>query len=218
MASRMMHYIIALEILKKCPAMDAERFIAGSLIPDASSHSDGSYDAAHFSDRAERDGCRVKGINWARFEEKYRVQLDDALFQGYLCHLITDAVWFCRVTDRFVRWRPDKAASYKLGYEDFRRLNFLLMEDHDVSCPALQAAKTGIDEIDETRIDSVFNGLCEDFELAGPCSKNDLVIYPYDAVQEFLKESVEVCVQALDALHRGESTGDPAAYYVKVRD
>ena len=161
----------------------------------------------------------MKGINWARFEEKYRARLEnDALFQGYLCHLITDAVWFCRVTDRFVRWRPDKAASYKLGYEDFRMLNFLLVENYGLSCPALRAADTGVEEIDETKIDSVFGGLCEDFQLAGPCSKEELVIYPYDAVQAFLKESVEVCVQALDALRRGESTGAPAAYYVKVRD
>lgn len=57
MASRMLHYVVALELLQKLKIKDKNRFLVGALLPDASSHQDGSYDIAHFYAEAEREVC-----------------------------------------------------------------------------------------------------------------------------------------------------------------
>lgn len=50
MASRMLHYVIATEIAGRLSIDDMDRFIIGSLLPDASLHEDGSYAIAHFGE------------------------------------------------------------------------------------------------------------------------------------------------------------------------
>ena len=68
MASRMLHYILAIEITKNVMVNDMNRFVVGALIPDASSHNDDSYDIAHFEDIIKGNDNIRKGINWTLFE------------------------------------------------------------------------------------------------------------------------------------------------------
>ena len=94
MASRMLHYTIALELMKHMNIKDKNRFGVGVLLPDASSHKDGSYNSAHFYDEWQMD-VLYKGVNWKRFVAKYSDRLwTDDLYLGYLSHLIMDAIWF----------------------------------------------------------------------------------------------------------------------------
>lgn len=69
------------EVLNNTQIANSNRFIVGSLLPDASSHNSNSYDKAHFEDWLYA-GSR-KGINWTIFENKYKRQLmNDSLYLG----------------------------------------------------------------------------------------------------------------------------------------
>ena len=49
MASRMLHFVMASELLQELGIKDRNRFLVGALLPDASSHPDGSYDGMEYT-------------------------------------------------------------------------------------------------------------------------------------------------------------------------
>jgi len=220
MASRMLHYILAVEILKRISISDMDRFIIGCLLPDCSSHSDGSYDIAHFRDIDVSGDCIKKGINWSLFEKKYSSQIvEDSLYLGYLCHLIADAVWFKQITDKYVRIYPkDIRTKYiKRGYEDFQKLNYLLIEEYSVVCPSLPISSIDIDDINCELIQTLMQEFVGDFALQNQYEKNDLSVYPYDAVIDFINRSVSVCVKEINAFRNNDATIDPRIFYTEPR-
>lgn len=220
MASRMLHYILAVEIANNVPIRDINRFIIGSLIPDASSHSDGSYDIAHFADTDKAEERIKKGINWSLFEHKYKNEiLDDSLYIGYLCHLIADAIWFKQVADKYIRIYPkkDRMSYIKKGYKDFQKLNSLLVEEYSVTCPSLQITTLKINEVNPHLMEQLFNEFAWDFKSGEKYNKNDLQVYPYEAVIDFIDESVNVCIKEIIALRNMDKTINPYIYYVETR-
>lgn len=220
MASRMLHYILAIEIANRVVISDMNRFVIGSLIPDASNHNDGSYDIAHFGDIVKCNGNIKKGINWTLFESKYKKDLEeDDLYVGYLCHLIADAVWFNRIADKYIRIYPkkDRINYIKKGYEDFQKLNTLLLEEYFVNCPSVQISNIDIDEIHTNLVENLIQELSKDFETHIPCDKSELEVYPYEAVIEFIHESVNICVKEINALRNNQKGVNPSVYYTEPR-
>lgn len=121
MASRMLHYVIAVRVANAVLIEDIDRFYIGSLIPDLSSHNDGSYSIAHFlNDNFKDNKISEKRFDWTMFKEKYKDKL----------------------------------------LEDFEK----------------------------------------DFVIHGKYEKEDLLIYPYDVVMEFLDESIETCIREIQSL------------------
>ncbi len=220
MASRMLHYILAIEIAKNVMVNDMNRFVVGALIPDASSHNDDSYDIAHFEDIIKGNDNIRKGINWTLFENKYKKELEeDPLYMGYLCHLIADAIWFKRITDKYIRIYPknDRMRYIKKGYEDFQKLNALLIEEYGISCPLLQAPSIGIEEINTSLVDELIYKLRKDFEVHTQCDKSELEVYSYEAIIEFIHESVDMCVKEINALRNNEKGVNLDIYYTESR-
>lgn len=220
MASRMLHYILAVEVAKNVVIQDMNRFIVGSLIPDASSHNDGSYDIAHFAHIDNNDGMIKKGINWSLFECKYKEELEeDSLYVGYLCHLIVDAIWFKQIMDKYVRIYPkkDRIGYIKKGYEDFQKLNSLLQDAYSVNCPSVQMPSTYMEEVNVDLVEQLMKEFWMDFESHIKCDKGELEVYPYEAVIEFINESVNVCVKEIKALRNKDKGINPCMYYVEPR-
>ena len=104
MASTIIHYAISKILSEKLHVQGKERFLFGAtLVPDASSHDDGSYDQAHFQDWSS-DRLR-KGINWNLFAQKYRDRFEtDPIYLGYWCYLIQDSIWLHDIVDKHVRF------------------------------------------------------------------------------------------------------------------
>lgn len=220
MASRMLHYILAIEIANNVMVNDVNRFVVGALIPDASSHNDDSYDIAHFEDIIKGNDNIRKGINWTLFENKYKKELEeDSLYMGYLCHLITDAIWFKRITDKYIRIYPksDRMKYIKKGYEDFQKLNALLIEEYGISCPSLQVPSIDIEEINTSLMENLVREFRRDFEVRIQCDKSELEVYPYEAIIEFIHESVNICVKEINALRNNKKGVNPDIYYAESR-
>lgn len=217
MASRILHYVIATEIAGRLSIDDMDRFIIGSLLPDASQHEDDSYAIAHFGEK--------HGINCELFEGKYQEEiLTDSLYLGYLCHLIADKIWFKRITDKFVRIHPkkDRIAYIQKGYEDFQKLNSLLIEEYALSCPTLEFAKLDtqeieIQEIRQELVAQVSDAFQEDFNACKKYDNYEFAVYPYEAVRKFISEAVAVCVKEINALRNGGEKVDFSIYRKEPR-
>lgn len=220
MASRMLHYVIALKIANKVPINNMNRFIIGCLIPDLSSHDDGSYSIAHFSNTNKSDGIVKKGIDWSLFEEKYRDKvIEDSLYLGYLCHLISDAIWFKLITDKYVRIYPkkDRITYIKKGYEDFQKLNALLIEKYELQNPDLPMIEIELEEIKNNLFEKLLEDFQKDFVIHDNYEKEDMLIYPYDAVMNFLEQSIKVCIKEIRALMNDGNRIDPEEFYTENR-
>lgn len=207
MASRMLHYVIANEIGRRVFIDDMDRFVIGSLLPDASRHEDGSYNIAHFRDK--------RGINCALFERKYEKEiLKDSLYLGYLCHLIADMIWYKRITDKYVRIYPKKEriTYIQKGYEDFRKLNSLLVDEYSISCPILKLPEIEVEEIMQEMVEEVIEAFKEDFKSGKNYDNYDFSVYPYDDVKAFVTETIEVCVKEISAVGNSDEIVDFSVY------
>lgn len=218
MASRILHYVVALEIAKQIKIADISRFTAGNLLPDASSHSDGSYPKAHFSHAKE--GQERRGINWAEFVQNYKKQIvTDELYLGYLCHLIADAVWLNKIADSYVRiYTGEERTLYRMkGYQDFQKLNGIMTRTYGLIYPDIRKRDAEYEKlpVDGKRIEQLFQLLEEDFNADHEYGIEALEIYPYEAVVGFIKESVQVCIAEICALKQGREMMSPEVYYVK---
>lgn len=213
MASRMLHYVIALEVAKEFNIESLNDFVVGALLPDASSHSDGSYNRAHFGFWKVEP---AKGIDWLEFLRKYDCNANSVIYLGYLCHLIADAVWFKQITDKYIRIYPheEKKQIIKQGYQDFWKLNAILIREYGLEKPELHIPTISIDEIDADLIEDVCTYFKKDFNEAGQYEAGDLEVYPYEAIKAFIDESKELCVHEFMAIKGEAEFADPRSYFV----
>lgn len=137
---------------------------------------------------------------------------------GYLCHLITDAIWFQQMADKYIRKYPREIRQeyYQKGYEDFRKLNNLLIESYNLSCVFLQEPEHMPEEVNKQRVGEIFKQFEADFHNLIDCGREDLELYPYDEIEAFIAETVRVCVQEFKALRDGGELLSPEIYYVKA--
>lgn len=218
MASRMLHYMVAKNVAEHGRVSDWNRFIIGSLIPDASSHSDNSYNIAHFG--GELKDRSKKGIDWHLFIKKYEHEImEDSLYQGYICHLIADAIWYKRIMDKYIRIYPkkDRKGYVEIGYGDFKKLNSILVKEYHLECPELVLPENYMEEADAKIAETVVSQFQEDFQCTKHYEKSELEIYPYEAVEQFITESVEVCSHELNALDGSSKFIDTSIYYTERR-
>lgn len=218
MASRMLHYTIALEIMRSMEIKDRNRFLVGVLLPDASSHQDDSYDRAHFRDEVEQEVV-YKGVNWKRFLQKYedKVWTDD-LYLGYLCHLIMDAIWFHDMAVKYVRIYPypERTNMYQKGYKDFDKLNVILRKKYNLSNPELKVEGITIEEVRQELLSNVYGGFAADFVMEGEWSTEDLELYPYEALNEYIEKCKTVCSGEVKALKEKREFVAPLQFYAKA--
>ncbi len=217
MASSMLHYTISNLILKEIQVGDRERFLLGaSLGPDASSHEDGSYVTAHYIKRTPDD--TLKGVVWTDFSKQYeKIILDDDFVLGYYCHLIMDAVWLYYMADRYVRCYPlgERDKAYKRGYRDYDKLNYLLETKYNLKRPTFKNLGNPISEITEERLLKVLDFFAKCFDQS-PSKKEDLDIYKWDKVKDYILRSTSLCVSEVKALRNKAGGINPKDLFVKV--
>lgn len=215
MASNIIHYVISKRISEQIAVEDIERFLFGaSIVPDFSLHEDGSYDKAHFSGRS--DDLLRKGIDWRMFEQRYRHEFDaDSIYLGYWCHLIQDAIWFHDIVDNYVRIYPRdiRKEYFQKGYCDYKRLNFLLYKEYALEIPSFSRMKIPVREVRDDVIQARLQMFYEQFNFV-ECTKNDLELYRWEMIINYIERSTEFCVHEIEAMRNGGVRSDPLIFYV----
>ncbi len=215
MASNMIHYAISKRIAEQIDVGDIERFYLGaSIVPDMSTHNDGSYDKSHFHGYLEDNS--LKGIDWNEFEQKYINLFNiDSIYLGYWCHLVEDAIWFHNVVDKYVRIYPRSIRNtyYQKGYRDYVRLNFLLQKRYNLTVPSFSAHKISIEEIREDMIQPMMNSFLCHFN-AEECEKSDLELYSWDVIINYIEKCAEFCVHEIEIMRNGKERVNPKTFYV----
>ncbi len=217
MASGMIHYVISKRVAKLVGIEDVERFLLGAVVaPDASSHSDGSYDKAHFQGWLQ--DRTMKGIDFNRFADKYGDRFEeDAFYLGYWCHLMEDAIWVHEVVDKYVRIYTGevKKAYYQKGYKDYERLNYLLLQEYGLQSFVFINREVSVEEVRQELLTSVIESMKGYFE-AEPCKKEELELYTWEVITAYIDKSVQFCTEEIKKWRRGTENTRAEQYYVKA--
>lgn len=190
MASRIIHYCIANEILKQLE-LDRPSFVLGNIIPDAHNQTrQGNY-ATHFryADYELKDDL----IDINAFKERYIFHSKDHLILGYYCHLICDNIWLRK---GHIYTREEKAKVSTLYENDYTILNNLLVNEYFLEPIDLRNVKIdSIDGINDEGMSRVLDFF--DKELLGRSNDNKLMILSLSEVKAYISECVRACVDAI---------------------
>ncbi len=197
MASRIIHYIIALQILEGCN-LDRNDFILGNLLPDAHDGTLYGNSHSHFRYIINGEYTKLPELEYVRFKKKYSDYLGNSLFLGYYCHLLSDHKWsqlkipgfpndINNDTEEFLTLR-------KLLHKDYGTLNRHLIHYYKLSPPQLLVTPNEIiiTEICKANIPLVLNGLGLDFNSVGG---DELHMLTLDFIVNYIRDTVTFCLE-----------------------
>ncbi len=213
MASRIMHLVIAKLITKKIIIQDEQSFYLGSLAPDLSKYGSDNYNESHFGIQLSD----IKGIDYSKFARKYYDKIiSDEFIKGYLVHLVTDAIWLKDIQQVYIRNNhEEKESLYKLGYQDMKIYNSLLIEKYNINNLENSFINSTVDEINYVHLNDLIKDLESDF-VANPYNLQLLQVYPYDSVIKFIMASVNQCVKIIRIINNGGNIDTPTSYFVPI--
>jgi hypothetical protein len=203
MASRIMHYIIANEIIKE-KALDRNLFILGNLAPDAHDGTLRGNSCAHFRRIIGNDYDRFPNIDIRRFKGKYLQGKADEFTIGYLCHLISDDTWVKMIYPDYLQFTTD-AEKDKIQrqalFNDFEILNNVLRKHYDLQFKnnLVVPEELIIKEFSYEKIDPLLNNLLEDFNKNnnGTCYK----IFNKEFILQYMESCIERCNEEMALLN-----------------
>lgn len=194
MASRVMHYYIAVELEQQLK-VDSAQFILGNLAPDVYESSSRQKNRSHFMQRGA-DGLIY--IDFAAFEAKYCQGEISPFVLGYYCHLLTDDLWLNEIYYKKIRWLPEPAKSRakKAYYRDFRRLNKKLIDHFALTPPKfrLEKPESPIAEIDGALLPQLLQELHRDFQAAKTQQTEQQEILTFTEIVELLQRISASCL------------------------
>lgn len=135
MASRIIHLAIAKQLESILPIADKNRFLIGSILPDAVLNADKRNIGSHFVEVF--DSGSKKHYNFNAFYEQYKDKIpSNELYLGYYFHLIQDGVFrkFLYYDLGLLSRRGDPEFLQEL-YSDYHILNGLITKKYALENP-----------------------------------------------------------------------------------
>ena len=207
MAQRMIHYLFGRLLSESAVIKDKERFLLGSLLPDAYSDT-AERDAAHY---IVRDGKSAM-FDFARFRADFSEYIvRDGLYLGYYMHLIEDAFYRSFAAEKQIR-KPETAEGLAFLHGDYHILNGYIVRKYvlsfglDASADISGEAINSIARFDVKRlireIEADFNE-----EITG-----ETTYITTSSVDEFIERYLPPVKEELLAVLSGRTTLEPEEY------
>lgn len=193
-ASRLMHYYIAIQILKEI-SLDKNLFILGNLAPDAHDGTARGNFRSHFRRINGDDYDEFPNIDLERFKMKYMTGKIDSFTVGYYCHLIADSTWVNATYPEYLQFGSgvDHSTQRQLCFRDFGILNMLLTDRFDLCFDDIMVpAQLDIEEFQYERLESILTSLKSD--LTRRYEDTELRIFNIDFITAFLDNAIEHCI------------------------
>lgn len=206
MASRIMHLVLARELLKGRELSQPEAFVFGSLLPDAPRPETAGKGnrASHFL--ADRGPLRTYDLE--EFRRLYGERLrEEGLYLGYYLHLIQDIV-YRRFQHGKWNWGRLSQEDFARLYQDYSLLNGLLIRRYGLREESIPEEGDG-EELCRRfslRPGELLEQVRDDFRRKGT---GEPAFLTWDMAEEYVRAAFELCQRELEALGRGEPLLDP---------
>lgn len=198
MAQRTVHYLFGEKINEQIEIRDRERFLLGSVLPDAS---DGERDKAHFKVKTETH-------SWFELDEYRNHFLDlmqrDDLYLGYYMHLVEDA--FYRqffYQNRFAR--PGCPAEVRMLHQDYHILNSYVVKKYgirNVLTGEYDLAGEPVSQISAFRVSDFLKEMAGDFSES---TQGTTVFLTEAMLDEFIEIYLPLAVEEVKRVKAGET-------------
>lgn len=197
MGSRIIHYCIGNEILKRV-SLDEYQFMLGNLAPEAYNPECGGYLVSHF--RIPEEIMEYECVYLEKFRSKYEYQMVSDFVLGYYCHLITDNLWLKDAYKKYGHLRLDERnEAVKLVYRDYSVLNTMLIDKFGLSLVDFHTIEhIPVEEIDATFLKEIVKSLWNDFSKKGDV--RELQELNYDETLQFIDDAVNECIREVSVI------------------
>ena len=206
MGSRLMHLAIAASVRNELPGVDRNRFLLGSLLPDAAFDGNSrSHWKIYLSDGQKRT-YDLRGFR-ALFSEQLK---SDPLYLGYYLHLVQDLM-FRRFVYYTHRWDPYPAGNVERLHRDYALLNPYIVEKYRLESPTEAPRLTEPEPLTrgcEYDVPALLRELQTDF-VERP--EGEFFFFRPDMADDYISLSVPACVSELSALQTGGGFVDEIA-------
>ena len=121
MGSAVMHLCVGKKVAQKLNSVDRKAFLIGNLAPDLSKITNQSKYISHFLKKIEINDSEREVPDLDKFVKKYKNRLNEPFIQGYLCHLISDDIWFREyIPNHVISITEDKKQILLRDIDDYR--------------------------------------------------------------------------------------------------
>lgn len=195
MGSRVMHYCIS-TILKNELKIDDDQFLLGGLAPDVYKNKGELKEISHF---IKKNDCSTGYIDYGSFHNKYLTKNTNPFHLGYYFHLISDDIWLKEIYNKKVKWLPQdiKTEAKKMYYQDFWKLNGMLIDYYSLKIVPLKEQSISIDEFDYMLLPELISDLETDFNMADSVKEESLEILEFTEVIQTIERTVATCIENL---------------------
>ncbi|WP_248926862.1 hypothetical protein [Paenibacillus hamazuiensis] len=199
MGSRMMHYGISALIGRKLGIRHMDDLLLGGIAPDVNKNMNEDKQATHFIEK-NPDGSKC--INYVRFCEKYRDRMNEPFYLGYLCHLISDDIWYERFYNPKVRGMPADAKKefVKTGYLDYWRLNGVIARHYALRFGRHAVPDMSIEEIKGEFLPELLVQMENDFHYEEGIAAEPLELFSFEEVFRYMETSADECATFIRSL------------------
>lgn len=195
MASSIIHYAIACELIKMRQINNPDRFKIGSILVDS-----GYGGNSHMKISVAGEHKRTYDLEGYRNLYGDLMKQDD-LYLGYYLHLVQDILYRHFVYDKY-QWNPLIPGNVEKLHRDYAIVNYYVIQKYqlknDLNIPS---------DFDKEEL----NRICS-FDLIGleqnmnsyfvPVKEDDIFFFTKEMTDEFIAEAVECCMQELDNLEK----------------
>ncbi|MGN1405063.1 MAG: hypothetical protein ACI4WM_02230, partial [Erysipelotrichaceae bacterium] len=201
--SRMIHYLIANEIIKRSKINNTERFICGSLLPDASF----DHKKSHYS---ETDNESYHFMNLNKYYADYKNKLDDELYLGYYLHLVQDIIFRMDVTS-VTKYDPLNPEELNRLYEDYHAINAWINEKYVLNrnIENINIDNESINTIAYFDYFSFIESMKSDFN---DIRKQNYYYFNETMAKEYISKSIDVSLYLIDKLNDDINPFDSTIY------
>ncbi|MBO4399263.1 MAG: zinc dependent phospholipase C family protein [Lachnospiraceae bacterium] len=204
MASAIMHLAISDRVLREFPDMDRNRFLLGSMLPDAAVAGNG---------HRKINVCNgtKKTYDFPGFREQFREQLKkDALYLGYYLHLVQDIV-FRNYVYKIHHWNPLPEGNVERLHNDYAITNRYIIERYGLK-PDI-ALPDGIEKeplFADCRFD--FEGFLRNFgNYFTEQPEGEIFFFTKEMADECIGLCLKQCIAEVNALKAGAGYIDEIA-------
>lgn len=192
MGSRIMHAIIAQQLIERLSIKEQAAFLIGGVAPDASF----SKNESHFFIGEHQDYSR--SIDYKGFLTKYRRKAKDAYILGYFIHLIADDIW---LKGFYLPWLKNRMENKKetgpLYYRDFSLLNGKLLEYYGVKNELKNtfdqiAGIIDLEEVTSKDVEAFIPAVIEDMDYDQQVIDEKLNIFTFEQMLGYIETSIEI--------------------------
>ena len=169
MPQKIVHYVVAKELINKNVIKDEYKYIMGNIVPDSNDHTKKDHSLTHYI-TCENNKILIK---FNDFFNKYKDKiLDDDMYLGYYTHLLTDSLYrhYLYNIKKMKKYRQDENFEEKI-YSDYNKLNRILIEkynlekiDIDIKIVPKEFKLHTLDKLQE-EMDSYFDVICDNYNL-----------------------------------------------------